>query len=106
MDAYAEERRQTLLGMYPVGKTTRAQVQERFGHEPRERSKRPAGGWAKHQDPWISRYAVKAEQRISRKIPSLDRYYGADGLLSLCYCWFYFDSRDRVIDAEWQWSSD
>jgi len=27
-------------------------------------------------------------------------------VFSLCYCWFYYDGADRVLDAEWQYASD
>ena len=103
---YAETRRQKLLEMYPVGKTTQKDIATRFGHAPEVARTRPAKGWEAEQDWWIRSYATKAEQRIHRKIPKLERYFGGDGLFSLCYCWFYYDSRDRLIDAEWQWSSD
>ena len=103
---HAEMRRQRLLEMYPVGKTTRKDIATRFGHAPESTATRPARGWEAEQNWWIRSYATKAEKRINRKIPKLERYFGADGLFSLCYCWFYYDSRDRLIDAEWQWSSD
>lgn len=103
----AEMRRRQLLEMYPVGKTTREDIQARFGdRNPELRATRPAAGWEAYPNPWVRSYTTKAEQRIHRKIPEVDRYFGADGLFSLCYCWFYFDSKHRLIDAEWQWSSD
>ncbi|WP_367871243.1 hypothetical protein [Luteolibacter sp. Populi] len=88
------------------GQDTRKDIATRFGRAPEVARTRPAKGWEAEQDWWIRSYATKAEQRIHRKIPKLERYFGTDGLFSLCYCWFYYDSRGRLIDAEWQWSSD
>ena len=105
-EEYAESRRQTLLQMYPVKKTTRKDVETKFGYPPQVRENRPPGGWQKHDNPWIARYASRAEKRINKTIPKLDRYFGGDGLFSVCYCWFYFDTSDRLLAAEWQWSSD
>ena len=34
------------------------------------------------------------------------RYVGPDGTFGLCYCWFYYDERDKVLDAEWQYHTD
>ena len=106
IDDHAEMRRQRLLEMYPVGKTTRKDIEARFKGPPQVRAHRPAAGWEAYPDRWVSSYAVNAEKRINRKIPEAERYFGADGMFSLCYCWFYYDSRQRLIDAEWQWSSD
>ena len=103
---YAEKRRQTLLEMYPPRVTTKKDVRAKWRLPPQVEASRPAGGWGSHSEGWVRSYGSKAEKRIGRTIPKLERYYGADGMFSLCYCWFYYDSRDRLLDAEWQWSSD
>lgn len=106
-EAYAEKRRQTLLELYPVGKTTQKDVEAKWGERSRKISAtRPAKGWETHDDPWVKRFGPKAEKRIGRNIAKLERYYGADGLMSLCYCWYYYDKAGRLLDAEWEWSSD
>jgi len=105
-DDYTEKRRQRLLEMYPVRKTTRKDVEARWGFPPQIKSKRPSAGWKNDPDIWVKNYATKAETRIGKKIAMAERYYGPDGMFSLCYCWFYYDSSGRLLDAEWQWSSD
>jgi hypothetical protein len=105
-DDYAEKRRQTLLNMYPPRATTKKDVRAKWSVPPQVEASRPEGGWGSHPEWWIREYGSKAEKRIGRNIPKLERYFGADGIFSLCYCWFYYDSRDRLLDAEWQWSSD
>jgi hypothetical protein len=105
-DDHAEKRRQTLLEMYPPRVTTKKDVRAKWSVPPQVEASRPAGGWDSHSEGWVRSYGSNAEKRIGRPIPKLERYYGADGMFSLCYCWFYYDSRDRLLDAEWQWSSD
>ena len=103
---HAEMRRQRLLEMYPPRVTTKKDVRAKWSVPPQLEASRPAGGWDSHSEGWARSYGSKAEKRIGRTIPKLERYYGADGMFSLCYCWFYYDSHDRLLDAEWQWSSD
>ena len=105
-DDHAEMRRQRLLEMYPPRVTTKKDVRAKWNVAPQVEASRPAGGWDSHSEGWVRSYGSKAEKRIGRRIPKLERYYGSDGMFSLCYCWFYYDSSDRLLDAEWQWSSD
>ena len=106
-DAHNEMRRQRLLETYPVRKTTRQDVAKRWGHPPQESQLRPKTGWENHPDVWgVAKSTANAEKRIGKKIAKVERYFGADGMFSLCYCWFYYDASDRLLDAEWQWSSD
>jgi hypothetical protein len=107
LDTYAEKRRQTLLILYPVGKTTQKDVEAKWSKGSRVISAtRPHKGWGSHEDPWVKRFGPKAEKRTGRKIAELERYFGPDGFFSLCYCWYYYDKTGRLIDAEWEWSSD
>jgi hypothetical protein len=105
-DAHNEMRRQRLLEMYPVRKTKQQDIAKRWGHAPQERQSRPKTGWENHSDAWVAKFTANAEKRIGKKITKVERYFGADGMFSLCYCWFYYDASDRLLDAEWQWSSD
>lgn len=105
-DDYAEMRRQRLLEIYPPRVTTKKEVRAKWSAPPQVEASRPAGGWEVHSDGRIRFYGSSAEKRIGRTIPKLERYFGVDGLNSLCYCWFYYDSKDRLLDAEWQWSTD
>lgn len=106
IDDHVEMRRQRLLEMYPARVTTKKDVRSKWSVPPQVEASRPEGGWGSHTDEWVRSYGSKAEKRIGRAIPKIERYFGADGMFSLCYCWFYYDSRDRLLDAEWQWSSD
>jgi hypothetical protein len=51
-------------------------------------------------------HVAAIEKKLGRPIASFERYYGSDGLLGLCHCWFYFDDVGRLVDAEWQYASD
>ena len=104
---YEAERRQRLLTLYPPGATTRADVATRWGEQPAtETAKRPSAGWSGHELPGVVQRCLASEQRTGKRIESCERRRGADGLFGLCYCWFYYDSRDRLVDTEWQRSSD
>lgn len=105
-DAHNEMRRQRLLQMYPVRKTTRQDVAKRWNSTPEKSATRPKAGWKTHPDTLVAEFTENAEKRIGKKIAKVERYFGADGMFSLCYCWFYYDASDRLLDAEWQWSSD
>jgi hypothetical protein len=105
-DDHAEMRRQRLLEMYPPRVTTKKDIRAKWNTLPQVEASRPTGGWNSHSEGWVRSYGSKAEKRIGRPIAKLERYYGADGMLSLCYCWFYYDSKNRLLDAEWQWSSN
>lgn len=106
IDDHAEMRRQRLLEIYPPRVTTKKDVRAKWSVPPQVEVSRPKAGWEAHPEWWIREYGSKAEARIGRTIPKLERYFGADGIFTLCYCWFYYDSRNRLLDAEWQWSSD
>lgn len=105
-DDHVEMRHQRLLKIYPLRKTTRKDVEAKWRFPAQVKVDRPAAGWDAEPDNWVKTYTTKAEARIEKKIARVERYYGADGIFSLCYCWFYYDSADRLLDAEWQWSSD
>ena len=99
-------RRQRLLEMYPVRKTTQQDVAKRWKDSPEKSAVRPKDGWKTHPDTSVAEFTAHAEKRIGKKIAKVERYFGADGMFSLCYCWFYYDASGRLLDAEWQWSSD
>jgi hypothetical protein len=101
------ERRQRLLEMYPPGKTTREDVQKRWDmHRPDLSVVRPAAGWSECKTGWIRAFVENSERRTGKSVYRFDRYWGPDGVLSLCWCWFCFDENDRLVDAEWQYHSD
>ena len=104
---YAIQRSQRLLALYPVGVTTRSAVSARWGGDSgMKTAQRPSGGWNKHPTEEVARRCLASESRTGRRVQSYECRFGPDGLFSLCYCWFYYDRQDRLVDAEWQWSSD
>jgi len=103
---HARARSAELAAQVPPGKTTRADVQARFGPTPPPISMtRPPDGWARILSRVASK-AVASERRTGRTPARVERYLTPDGLFSLCYCWFYYDADDRVIDVEWEYASD
>lgn len=107
-EEYAAKRRQQLLAAYPPGKTTRADVQKRWSPiKPDLSETRPASGWVASTHLAVRERAVASEQRAGQIVSSCERYFGPDGWSGgLCYGWFYYDDRDYIVDAEWQWHTD
>ena len=99
---YVAERRQRLLTIYPPNVTTRADVMARWhGRAADYTYQRPSAGWAAHEYPYIGQRCLTSEQRTGKQVASCESRYGADGLFNLCDCWFYYDRRNRVLDADW-----
>ena len=104
---YARERSDQLLEIYPPGKTTRADVQKKWENTlPDFSVVRPADGWSSLPDKYIAERILFVEKKSQKTVSRCERYRGPDGLFSLCYCWFYYDAEDKLIDAEWQYMSD
>ncbi len=104
---YAAERRERLLALYPPGTLTRTDVHARFkDRPPTNLLTRPTEGWPASEYPIAAARAVESERRTGKEVQTVERYLTADGLFSLCYIWFYYDTDDRLTDTEWQWSSD
>jgi hypothetical protein len=100
-------RRDRLLAIYPPGQTTRADVQKKWEPiSPEFTVARPADGWAALDKPRVSERIATSEQRTGKPVQLVDCYVGPDGFLGLCYCWFYYDAADKVVDAEWQYHTD
>src|SRR5437867_2786498 len=101
-ERHAEARRQRLLSLYPPGISTRADVQARWGRiNPEISELRPAGGWAECRLPFVRERCATSERRTGKQVERCDLYWGPDGLVSLCYCWFYYDQSDRLLDVDW-----
>jgi hypothetical protein len=106
-EEYAARRRQQLLASYPPGTTTRMDVQNRWSKQPELSETRPASGWSGSGHPAIRVRAAASEQRTGKTVYRCERYFGPDGWSGgLCYCWYYYDDRDVIVDAEWQWHTD
>lgn len=106
-EQYAAKLRQRLLASYPPGATTRADVQNRWRKPPELAETRPATDWNRSAHLAIRVHATASEQRTGETVYRCERYFGPDGWSGgLCYCWFYYDDHDRIVDAEWQWHTD
>jgi len=100
-------RRERLLALYPPGQTSRADVQARWRPiEPEFSALRPENGWEALGRPRVCEHVAASEARTGKRVQSLECYVGPDGLFGLCYCWFYYDEGDQVLDAEWQYHTD
>jgi hypothetical protein len=92
--------------MYPPG-MSREEVQSKWGQiKPDFSALRPGDGWHAYPNTYIAKKLQDEEATTGKSIASVDRYWGADGLMSLCYCWYFYDSVARLVDVEWQYKSD
>ena len=99
-------RRERLLAIYPLGKTSREDVQKRWqSHTPEFTAVRPAEDWDALDNPRVRVHVAGSEKRTGKPVQRIDLYVGPDGW-GLCYCWFYYDERDKVLDVEWQHHTD
>ena len=108
LENYEVKRRDRLLEIYPPGQTTRADVQQKWGHTKWDFSEtRPAAGWAAATNRFIGARALTSEQRTGQPVHRIEGDLAPDGLSgSLCRCWFYYDKDDRLVDVDWQWHTD
>jgi hypothetical protein len=104
---YTAERTRQILATYPPGKATRADVQKRWHSQPELSEARPASGWNVSTNPSVRARTLASEKRTGQAVYRCERYFGPDGWSGgLCYGWFYYDDRDYIVDAEWQWHTD
>ena len=95
-----------LRRIYPQG-TSREAVQSKWRDgKPDFSALRPTAGWASHQNHFIAEKLQDVEASTGRKVEFVDRYWGPDGFSSLCYCWYFYDSENNIVDVEWQYRSD
>jgi hypothetical protein len=99
------ERRQKLLATYPPGETTRADVQKRWPYQPDLSKVKPAGGW-ENAGAEIRARVNASELRTGLPVYRCDRYFWGGLSGSMSYYWFYYDEKDGLVDAEWQWHTD
>jgi ABC-type phosphate/phosphonate transport system substrate-binding protein len=107
-EQHAAARRERLLTVYPLSTTTHADVQKRWSPVEADLSEtRPASGWGACTQRLVREHVTTSEQRTGQTVYRCERYLGADGLSGgLCYSWFYYDNKDHLVDAEWQWHTD
>ena len=103
---HAAARTARLREMYPRG-MSKEEVQAKWGQRrPDFSASRPIKGWDAHQNQYIAKKLKDVEASTGQKVESVDRYWGPDGLMSLCYCWYFYDSGGKIVDVEWQYKSD
>jgi len=103
---HAAERTARLREMYPRGMSSE-QVQAKWGKiRPDFSASRPATGWDAHSNQYIARKLNGVETSTGMQVQSVDRYWGPDAWMSLCYCWYFYDSDGKIVDVEWQYKSD
>jgi hypothetical protein len=110
------ERRQVLLKLYPPGQATRTDVAEAYAPywKPREEQtghhlwQRPTTGWSNHDVTYVRDYAIASESRTGKQVYAVEQYSGPSGysLFGLCHCFYYYDERDVLVDADWFHASD
>ena len=100
---YAERQTAELRQETPPGKTNRADVVARFGHEPEIALTRPSTGWE-------SKLVLDAEQRSGALIARADKYSRPSGtsagFLTLEHVWYFYDRADVLVDVRWQRMGD
>jgi hypothetical protein len=103
---WAAERTAKLRIIYPPG-MSKEEIDAKFGKsKPDFSAARPHGGWSAYSNPYIIKKIQAVETSTGKTVQLVERYWGPDGLLSLCYCWFFYDAGNKVIDVEWQYMSD
>ena len=103
----AARRRERLLGIYPLDVTTRQDVAKKWEPlKPELSFQRPASGWLALDPRYAGEHLDAVEKNARENIASFERYFGVDGILSLCRCWFFYDAEGKLIDVEWQYVSD
>ena len=86
---------------------SREEVQARWGQiKPDFSASCPTNGWDSHPNQYISKKLKDVEASNGKKVESVDRYWGPDGWMSLCYGWYFYDSDGKLVDVEWQYKSD
>jgi hypothetical protein len=108
LESYEAKRRDQLLATCPPGKTTRADVQQKWGHTQWDFSEtRPAAGWAASTNRFVGARALTSEQRTGQPVYRIEGDLAPDAISGgLCRCWFYYDKDDRIVDVDWQWHTD
>jgi hypothetical protein len=103
---HAAKRTDGLRLMYPPG-MSKQEVQAKWGQTKPDLSvPRPANGWDAYPNQYLAKKLKDVEAKARKEVAFLDRYWGPDGLWSLCYCWYFYDSGERLVDVEWQYKSD
>jgi hypothetical protein len=105
---HTAQRTEQLRRIYPAG-MSREEVRAKWnnrGLKPDFSASRPTNGWGSYPNQYLGQAMKDLEAKSGKEIEIVDRYWGPDGWMSLCNCWYYFDSNSKLIDVEWQSKSD
>ena len=104
-EQHSAERTAKLRELYPPG-TSKEAIHAKWGSKPDFSASRPTDGWKVYPNKYLAKVVNTLETKTGKKIDSLERFWGADGLSSLARCYYYYDSDDRLVDVEWEYMSD
>ena len=101
-----EDARQELLQQIPVGALSRSEVHAREdGAEPSNAWQRPPEGWSDDEYGYNA-WCRRSESRTGTQVARAERYLHPRGVFGLSYWWYFYDADDRLVDVDWQWTSD
>ncbi len=100
-----------LREMYPPEITSREDIHKKIESKPVLLERRPVAGWKNHGDISMAQNIQEIEKTSSKEIQYVEMYLLPDpkssfDFFSLCRIWFYYDSRDKIVDLEWVYQSD
>ena len=105
-EEHAAQRTEQLRKIFPAG-MPREEIQAKWNNrKPDFAASRPANGWESYPNQYLSKAMKDLETKTGKKIVTAERYGGPDGWMSLCYCWYYYDSDSKLVDVEWEYKSD
>ncbi len=104
-------RTNTLREMYPPEITSREDIHKKIESKPSLLEKCPDVGWDHHKNVSLVQKIQEIEKTSSKEILYVEMYSLPDpkssfDFFSLCRIWFYYDSKDKIVDVEWTYQSD
>jgi hypothetical protein len=99
-----ENNRQTLLVAYPVETTSGGDVRKAMARPTKFAATRPVEGWYGERLPGVEKRAghgVYSYECYVVPNPHRTMWEALDGRAARCSYWFFYDERERVVDAEW-----
>src|SRR5215475_10626862 len=88
VEQHAAKRTAQLREIYPPG-MSKEDVQLKWGEtKPDFSVSRPSAGWPTLSNHYIAGKLEQMELSTGKRIETVDRYWGPDGLFSLAYCWY------------------
>src|SRR5207244_7522059 len=96
----AAQGREWLLAKYPLGQTTRAEIQKTFVR-PTLACTRPSRGWNALSNQWLRGKVSRSEALTGKSVLHVDYYFGPVGARGdPGFASFFFGDDDRLTDAD------